>query len=139
MQIILALGSNLGNRLANLESALVQMSFLIRLKHSSIIEVPALMLDNSPEEWNKPFLNMVIVGETNFSPPELLKTLKQIEISLGRNLRDPRWSPRVIDIDILFYGSTNYKDEDLTIPHPEYKNRPFLQELVKEITTMRKN
>jgi 2-amino-4-hydroxy-6-hydroxymethyldihydropteridine diphosphokinase/dihydropteroate synthase len=134
MQVILALGSNLGNRLANIENALAQMDFLIRSRHSTIIEVAALMLANSPQEWNIPFLNLVITGETSLSPQELLKTLKQIESDLGRDLNAPRWSPRIIDIDILFYGDEKYQDDSLIIPHPEYQNRPFLQKLVKELT-----
>lgn len=134
MQIILALGSNLGNRLANLENALGKLAFLMNSKHSSIIEVAALMLPNSPAEWNIAFLNMVVIGETSLSPQDVLRTLKQIEVDLGRDLSSPRWSPRIIDIDILLYGDEKYQDDTLTIPHPEYKNRPFLQRLVKELT-----
>lgn len=133
MRLVLALGTNLGNRLANIERASLQLKFLKNMQHTSIIETKALLLPNSPPEWNKAFLNMIVFGESDMEPIEILKEIKIIEKKMGRNDDAPRWSPRIIDIDILTYGNLSYSDEHLIIPHNEIRNRDFWQRLLKEI------
>ena len=77
-----------------------------------------------------PFLNMIVWGECDLSPEELLVKLKQIEHEIGRPLVYERWAPRVIDLDILFIDGVNLNNSKLQIPHPEIGNRPFLQHLL---------
>lgn len=78
------------------------------------------------------FLNMVSMIETEIPPHILLKRLMEIEKRLGRK-RLRKWGPRTIDIDILLYSNLVIKDETLTIPHPEIKNRAFVLIPLKDI------
>ena len=118
----LGLGSNLGDRKEFLSMAYNHLcSEAIReFRASSIYESDPLLKMRQPK-----YFNMVICGLTVLSPPELLKKCQQIEISLGR-IRRERWGPRVIDIDILSYGSRIIDIDDLVIPHPEIENRSFV-------------
>lgn len=133
-EICLALGSNLGNRLENLRRAISSLEpFFLVHKISHVIETEALLLPDSPREWDIPYCNLVLTGETTLSPSELLAQIKKIEVNLGRDLKAPRWSPRVIDIDIVFYKDVSVTNDTLTIPHLGVKNREFLQYLLREI------
>jgi 2-amino-4-hydroxy-6-hydroxymethyldihydropteridine diphosphokinase/dihydropteroate synthase len=133
MQLTLALGSNLGNRLKNIEQAMSALDFIKEPHHTCIRETAPLLLPNSPLEWNKPFLNALVIGECTYQPREVLARIKEIEKEMGRDLTAPRWSPRIIDIDILMYGDLTYQDDKLIIPHLELKQRSFWQDLLKEI------
>jgi 2-amino-4-hydroxy-6-hydroxymethyldihydropteridine diphosphokinase len=96
------------------------------LKQSSILETKPVNFLQQPG-----FLNKIIVLETQLPPLELLYTLKQAEIDLGRKKIFPK-GPRSIDLDILLYDDLVLNIEDLIIPHPEIKNRKFiLQHLVE--------
>ncbi|AHK63634.1 dihydropteroate synthase [Chlamydia avium] len=130
--VCLSLGSNLGNRFDNFRKAYLNLKELgiQDLQSSVILETKALLLPNSPETWDLPFFNSVIIGKTSLSPSELLKKLKNIENLLGRDLHAPAWSPRTLDIDILLYGDGDYQDKDLTIPHSGLLKRPFLISLI---------
>lgn len=132
--VFLALGSNLGNRMENLRAAICALSeFFAIKKMSHVIETEALLLKGSPENWNTPYMNMVISGTAGCSANELLFRVKQIEKKLGRNLDAAKWSPRIIDIDIISYYDQEINQEHLTIPHKEIKNRSFIQYLLSEI------
>lgn len=132
--VYLALGSNLGNRMQNFRDAIDELSVFFKIKQlSHIIETKALLLEGAPSSWNIPYLNMVISGTTDFSPMELLIKIKEIEKKLRRNQNAPRWSPRIIDIDILTYYEQEIHEEKLTIPHKEIKNRDFVQYLLTEL------
>lgn len=135
MLTYISLGSNIGNRLENLQKAahLVENRCLSNVRHSIIIETDAIVPDNSPKEWNKPFLNMIIAGETDLSPIELLQELKNIETEMGREIEHAKWAPRIIDLDILIYGSLTLNTKDITIPHKELNNRDFLLHLLSLI------
>ena len=106
MIIYLGLGSNQGDRKANLTNAINQLAEKkVQLRHASpVIETPALLPDNAPWEWNQPFLNMVIECSTDITPEALLAQIHQIQDSAGRTNKS-RWSPRPIDIDILLWGA----------------------------------
>lgn len=130
--IYLALGSNLGNRFDNLRQAISKLSEFFELKKiSHIIETEALLLPGSPESWNIPYLNMMLAGDTNLGPQELLKAIKKIEEEIGRDMHADRWSPRIIDIDIVSYHDQKVSTENLTIPHKEINNRDFWKYLLK--------
>lgn len=125
--VALALGSNLGNSLQNLRAALKQLSLRYKVtKLSSIYESDALTPENAPDDWNKKFLNAVALVEVPeaLRPEELLKSVKDIEQSMGRSSKE-RWAPRIIDIDILYWSDVNYKSETLNIPHQRLLERPF--------------
>lgn len=120
--IILSLGSNVGNRIDNMNKAIEILSNKgIRIKQiSSFYET---------EPWGvkeqAKFLNAVIKAETSLSPQELLLCIKSIESELGRK-ETFRWGPRMIDIDILFYDNQVINNDELTIPHPLIQDREFV-------------
>ncbi|WP_250311377.1 dihydropteroate synthase [Rickettsia endosymbiont of Oedothorax gibbosus] len=130
--IYISLGSNLGNRINNLNMAvnLLTQSCLRNSKSSIILETEAILPDNTPPSWNKPFLNMIVAGETDLSPDALLITMKSIESDMGRLAIYEKWAPRIIDLDILLWDELEINTPQLTIPHPELSTRPFLQHLL---------
>ena len=124
----LALGTNLGDRLANLNTTIAA------LRASSPKGAPAVtVLAESPIYATPPwgvtdqpsFLNMALEGETALSPRELLIHLKLLETELGR-LPSIRYGPRKIDIDLLFYGDLVLETPGLVIPHPRLHERAFV-------------
>lgn len=128
--VYIGLGSNLGDRNKNLESArrLLASPGTIRiLAQSSVIETEPVDVHDQPR-----FLNQVIKIETYLAPHDLLKALKQAEAELGREKTYPK-GPRIIDLDILLYGNIIMKTEDLTIPHPGIKNRRFVMQHLAEL------
>ncbi len=117
----LALGSNLGDRLANLRAALAALTPDVRVTaRSHVYETPAWGYEDQP-----PFLNMVVQGETGLPPAALLDRLKQLESELGRK-PSFRWGPRLIDIDILFYDDLVVATPELSLPHPRLEARAFI-------------
>jgi 2-amino-4-hydroxy-6-hydroxymethyldihydropteridine diphosphokinase len=119
--IYLALGSNLGDRFANLQAAIAALPpALLLLARSPVYETPPWGLTDQPA-----FLNMVLKGQTLLAPADLLDHLKHLETSLGR-LPTLRWGPRRIDIDILFYDHLILATPALTIPHPHLHERAFV-------------
>ena len=133
IEVILGIGSNLGDRLANINNAVQQLNFLHKLKTSSFIETPALLPENHDETWNIPFINIAVSGFTDIAPLDLFLKIKNIEKNLGRPNIAPRWSPRIIDIDIIFYGDLILTTPELTIPHPEMHKREFVLKPICEI------
>lgn len=133
--IILALGSNLGDRAAYLAQALAALEAAgVRITaRSGLHETPALLLDGAPAEWNIPFLNQVLLAEApTHSPTQLLALLKQTEQALGRTDRG-RWSPREIDLDLIAYHDTLLEDALLSLPHPQMHRRDFVLRPLVEI------
>jgi len=119
--IYLALGTNLGDRSANLRAAIKALSSEINvIAESKIYETPPWGYENQPA-----FLNMAVKCETNLEPKSLLKRLKQLEVRLGRE-QSFHWGPRLIDIDILFYDDLILNTEPLTLPHPRLHERAFV-------------
>jgi len=117
----LALGTNLGDRLANLRAALDSFSPDIKiLAESNIYETPPWGYTDQPA-----FLNMAVKCESDLESESLLKRLKQIEVEVGRE-KTFHWGPRVIDIDILFYDDLIFESERLIIPHPRLHERAFV-------------
>lgn len=119
--VFLALGTNLGDRLANLSAVLEVMPPSIKvLARSPIYETPPWGVLDQPA-----FLNQVIEVETDLSPNELMKTIKQLERELGRT-PGIRYGPRLIDLDILFYDHLVMESDSLVIPHPRLAERAFV-------------
>jgi 2-amino-4-hydroxy-6-hydroxymethyldihydropteridine diphosphokinase len=115
------LGSNLGNRMKMLLSAedLIQSTAGVISAVSKVYETAAWGNTNQDA-----FLNKVIELKTSHSPEALLSLLLAAEIELGR-VRNEKWGPRTIDLDILYYNSDIIQSDKLTLPHPEIGNRRF--------------
>jgi len=119
--VYIALGTNLGERLNNLRAAIEAMGpDIIVLAESHIYETPPWGYEDQPA-----FLNMVVKAETGLEPEALLRFLKQLEVQLGRE-QNFRWGPRLIDLDILFYGDLILDTPPLVIPHPRLHERAFV-------------
>jgi len=127
MRIYLGLGSNLGDRRSNLFRALELLNekTLSVNRISPVVESPALLPEDSPEDWNRPFLNLALQCETQAEPEIVHSWIEEIERRLGRT-SGPRWSPRPIDIDILIWGDQELRTATLTIPHVGLRNRNFV-------------
>ena len=91
------------------------------------------MPPDAPSDWDLPYINMVIAGNSFLDPFSLLERIKGIEKQMGRNLDAPIWSPRIIDLDIIDYNGERINTELLSVPHREIKNRDFLQYLLDSI------
>ncbi|MCI0751300.1 MAG: 2-amino-4-hydroxy-6-hydroxymethyldihydropteridine diphosphokinase [Flammeovirgaceae bacterium] len=116
----LLIGSNLGNRKKHLLDSLSYLKELGNIESTSSIYQTAA--------WGKvdqnDFLNQAVELHTELSAKQLLEEIFSIEKNLGR-IRNEKWSPRTIDIDILFYDNQIIEEPDLKIPHPEIQNRKF--------------
>jgi len=120
-EVILGLGTNMGNRKQNLKKAVKLLSEKIEIKKvSAVYETDPVGYTEQPL-----FLNMVAAGNTALKPTELLKYLKDIEGSMGR-IPSFANAPRPIDIDILFYDEKLVNRKDLVIPHPRLTVRAFV-------------
>ena len=119
----LGLGSNMGDLKANLETAIEKIN---SITNSGVIKVSSFY---STKAWGyaeqADFLNAVIEVKTDYSPEEFLSFTQNIEKEMGR-VKNFKYGPRVIDIDILFYGDKIINVPHLTIPHPEIENREFV-------------
>ena len=124
MIVFLSLGSNIGNRLDNFK----KVYSIIEKQDGNNIILKSKLYETSPMENlnQKDFLNQVIKIKTKLDPLSLLNFIKNIEIKMGRINREKRYMPRIIDIDILAYGSINIDTDKLSIPHPKIKSRKFI-------------
>ena len=126
--VYLALGSNMGNRLANLKAAISNVTPQMTVKKkSSVYETPPWGFKEQDA-----FLNQVIKVETYLEPESLLRHLKRLEAALGRvpNFQN---GPRVIDIDILFFDNMIINTLPLVVPHPRLHERAFVLVPLAEI------
>ncbi len=133
---ILAIGTNSGDRLSNVETSISLISKKIaytNIKQSSVIETSALLLPNSPNDWNLLFLNLAILIQTDLSFLQIFQVIKEIENDMGRDFSAPRWSPRIIDIDIITYNNLVYSSNNLEIPHAQMHKRRFVMKPVCEL------
>ncbi|MFZ0544923.1 MAG: dihydropteroate synthase [Candidatus Promineifilaceae bacterium] len=120
-QVFLALGTNLGQRHKNLQQAVVAVGEFVTVQAvSPIYETAPWGKTDQPD-----FLNICIEATTSLEPSELLTVCKSAETNLGRQPSE-RWGPRLIDIDIIFYGDNVLETERLTIPHPRMADRAFV-------------
>lgn len=128
-KIFLSLGTNVGDRMANLEKACSHLDERFRVvKKSSVYET---------EPWGGVsqglFLNQVVQIESSVQPRELLEAVKDLELMMGRK-KTAKWGPRVIDIDILFYDDLIVNETDLVVPHKFLHERKFVLEPLNEIS-----
>ena len=127
--VYLSLGSNVGDREANLRAALARLEAAgVRVvRRSSTYETEPQDAPGQP--W---FLNLVAEAETGLLPQELLLRIGEIEAGLGRRRTQPK-GPRTIDIDILLYGDAVIETPELEIPHPRMAQRRFVLEPLAEL------
>lgn len=122
--IFLALGSNLGNRTANLEQARkkIEQRGIAIYAASGIYETEPWGIREQPA-----YLNQALQVRTAQTPSELLKTILAIEVEMGR-VRDPNtpWQARTIDIDLLLFNQQIIQNKELTLPHPHLHERNFV-------------
>jgi 2-amino-4-hydroxy-6-hydroxymethyldihydropteridine diphosphokinase len=120
---IVALGSNLGDKAANIDTAIALLTAAgdVRLVKRS--------RNYATEPWGKTdqdwFVNAAVAVETELAPRALLKRCKEIEKRMGR-VETEKWGPRIIDLDLLVYRDTTLDDEDLMLPHPHIGARAFV-------------
>lgn len=124
--VAIALGSNIGDRLANLQASVDRLSRWIEVCGvSHIYETAPMYVEDQPA-----FCNAALLGRTSLYPLALLRKLKETELEVGRRPAE-RFGPREIDIDLVYYGCAAYRfgqDEHvvLTVPHPRTPERRFV-------------
>lgn len=130
MIAFIAIGSNLGDRIANVRKAAALVAGGVNarvLARSSLYETEPWGIREQPS-----FVNAVIKVETGLSPMELLTHTRSIEAAMGRQ-REQRYGPRTIDLDIIFYDGLVMDEKGLTIPHPRAHERAFVMVPLAEI------
>ncbi len=133
VEVGIALGSNLGDRLANLRRGLALLPPAVRVTAlSALYESAPVGVTEQPR-----FLNAVCLAETDLLPHPLLERLQRIEWDVGRR-PGPRWGPRPLDLDILFYDNWRLEDERLTIPHPRIAERGFVLRPLADVAPRRR-
>jgi 2-amino-4-hydroxy-6-hydroxymethyldihydropteridine diphosphokinase len=127
--VIIGIGSNLGDKLAAIQSA---GNFLERLSHQPVQK--GSVWESEPVGGARfPFYNTAAKITTDLQPEKLLIKLKAFEQECGREKNPVRWGPRVLDLDIIGFGDLVMDNDTLIIPHPEYKNRLFVLHPLKEV------
>jgi 2-amino-4-hydroxy-6-hydroxymethyldihydropteridine diphosphokinase len=130
VEIGLGLGSNIGDGPANIVTA------LRLLEERGAIELAAVSSIYKTRPWGylaqPPFANACALARTKLDPAALLAAVKKLEADMGRK-KTIRWGPRLIDIDILFYGDAPLSTPDLVLPHKELFNRAFVLVPLAEI------
>jgi 2-amino-4-hydroxy-6-hydroxymethyldihydropteridine diphosphokinase len=129
-RVFVGLGSNVGERLKFLKSAVAELKKLQDTRlvwASSVYETDPVGNPNQAK-----FLNAAVEIETPLKPDELFTQVKAIELRVGRT-KNERWGPREIDVDILLYDGLVYSDNDVTVPHPEMERRKFVLVPLREI------
>jgi 2-amino-4-hydroxy-6-hydroxymethyldihydropteridine diphosphokinase len=128
MLVAIALGSNLGDRAANLDYAVMRLSrILSSIKTSRWHETEPVGVGPQPQ-----FLNGALVGDTTLSARELLDQLLAIERERGRERPFPG-APRTLDLDLILYGNQVMDEPGLVVPHPRFRERRFVLEPLAEI------
>lgn len=130
-EVVLGLGSNMGDRLATLQSAVTELSDFIQIeKISSVYETPPFDMQ---AEIN--FYNLCLLGRTDLTPEQILSKCHDIEAEHGRE-RNPNadsYESRPLDIDIIYFNNLIIDRPELQIPHPELHKRRFVLEPLSEI------
>jgi 2-amino-4-hydroxy-6-hydroxymethyldihydropteridine diphosphokinase len=127
----LGLGSNVGDRLANLRSAREALE-----RRGIAVTAQSTVYETEPQAGavgQQDFLNAALVVDTGLEPDALLSALKDIEVELGRDLDAPRHAARPIDVDLLLIEDRTHESERLTVPHAELLERRFVLEPLLEL------
>ena len=129
--VYLSLGSNMGDRMANLKVALnlLENKGLKIVKKSGVFETEPVGMKEQHD-----FYNMCVEAELNMPAEALLTIINMTEFEMGRTKQE-HWGPRIIDIDILFYSNIIIYSLELMVPHPEIEKRKFVLEPLSEIAS----
>ena len=126
----IGLGSNLGNRILALETAVEKLKALPDTRYNAL----SGLYETSPvEAEGGPFLNAVAVIETVLEPGILLEALLGMETAMGRTRQPGKTGSRLIDLDLLLYGNSTVEEKKLTLPHPRMLGRRFVMEPLAEL------
>ena len=129
-EVVISLGTNLGDKLKNLKNALRNIEGFGRILNKSRI----FCSDPWGYDTENKFLNMGLVIKTSLEPMQLLKKLKSIEKQMGRGPKMVQsFQDRIIDLDILIYSGFTIDNEELSIPHPKIKERKFSLLILKDL------
>lgn len=130
--VYFSLGSNLGNRMKNLEEAFNKLETTV----GTIIQLSSAYESQSwGYESQNNYLNCCLKIRTNLNPFQVLEEAKKIEQAMGRiKTKEKEYTDRIIDIDILFYDDLNINEKSLTIPHPHLEKRKFVLLPLNEIS-----
>ncbi|MEW2356369.1 2-amino-4-hydroxy-6-hydroxymethyldihydropteridine diphosphokinase [Spirillospora sp. NPDC029432] len=127
-RVVFSLGSNLGDRLDNIQEAvdaLFDAPGLSFVAMSPVYETAPFAPPGQEIPDQGDFLNIILVADTRLPPENLLERVLNIENSMQR-VREVRWGPRTLDIDIVVFGNVTSDDPDLTLPHPRAHERAFV-------------
>lgn len=131
-RLYLSLGTNLGDRLSNLDAAVAMIA-----REVGTVEARSSVIETEPWGFESPnrFLNMAVMVQTDLKPLEVLDKTRQIEKDMGRKTKTGTdgYHDRIIDIDILLYDDLAMDTPELTIPHPRMRQRRFVMEPLAEI------
>lgn len=127
----LSLGSNLGDREANLREAIARLGELGAVSKVSALYETEPVEVSGQQPW---FLNCAAAVETELTPLEFLQRLLAIELAMGRERTEPK-GPRTIDMDIIFFGDEVLDTKELSLPHPAMQHRRFVLEPLAEIAS----
>jgi 2-amino-4-hydroxy-6-hydroxymethyldihydropteridine diphosphokinase len=125
----LSLGSNLGDRKANLREAIAHLGAVGSVGRVSALYETEPVEISGQQPW---FLNSAVALETELTPFELLQRMLAIELAMGRKRTEPK-GPRNIDMDIIFFGDEVLDTKELTVPHPAMQHRRFVLAPLAEI------
>ena len=128
MKAVIALGSNLGTRELNIDSAIAELVKIVEITHLSTNHETDPV--GGPEQPK--YLNAIAIAETELEPEELLIAMLEIENKLGRK-REVHWGPRTLDLDLIVFGDEVIDSEILVLPHPRAHERRFVLEPWLEI------
>ena len=130
----LSLGSNLGDRLANLRRARTALG---ALPETTIVAASGVYqsepVDVAPAFRNMPFLNAVLIVSSGLGPPVFARHVHGIEKRLGRRRTDDRNAPRPIDVDLIYAGELCLRGAELTLPHPRWHTRRFVVQPLADV------
>ncbi|MDR2843257.1 MAG: 2-amino-4-hydroxy-6-hydroxymethyldihydropteridine diphosphokinase [Candidatus Symbiothrix sp.] len=129
--VFLSLGSNLGDKNLNLSTAINRIA-----EKTGVLSAISSVYETQPWGFDSEnlFYNMAIKIETELTPMDVLKSTQQIEQEMGRTQKTTHsYADRLIDIDIILYDDLVYQSDELTIPHPHYREREFVMAPLREI------
>jgi 2-amino-4-hydroxy-6-hydroxymethyldihydropteridine diphosphokinase len=126
----LALGSNLGDRLASLQGAVDGLAGAAGVRVDALSRVYETAPVGGPPQ--DPFLNAVVAIDTDLDPHALLALAQRLERD-ARRVRGERFGPRTLDVDVLLYGELSLDDPDLTVPHPRMWERGFVLAPLRDV------
>ena len=120
----IGIGSNVGDRVVFARRAVAELGEAPGVRVDAVSSLYETSPVGGPPQ--RSYVNLVVRIETDLEPRGLLETCKGIEARLGREPTDMRWGPRVVDLDILTFGSEKVNESDLEIPHPRLRDRRFV-------------